>query len=39
VEALEFGTSLILVPFLCDLKNHGIISIVDGASNLALHLG
>jgi hypothetical protein len=25
VEAIEFGTSLILVPLLCDLKNHGII--------------
>jgi hypothetical protein len=25
VEVLEFGTSLILVPLLCVLKNHGII--------------
>jgi hypothetical protein len=24
VEALEFRTSLILVPLLCGLKNHGI---------------
>jgi hypothetical protein len=26
VEALEFGPSPILVPLLCDLKNHGIVS-------------
>jgi hypothetical protein len=26
VEALEFGTSPILVPLLCGLKNHDIIS-------------
>jgi hypothetical protein len=25
VETLEFGTSLILVPLLCGLKNHNII--------------
>jgi hypothetical protein len=25
MEALEFRTSLILVPLLCGLKNHGIV--------------
>jgi hypothetical protein len=39
VEALEFGTSPILVPLLCGLKNHGIIgSALPGGRFLIVNL-
>jgi hypothetical protein len=39
VEALEFGTSPILVPLICGLKNHGIVgSALPGRRFLIINL-
>jgi hypothetical protein len=39
VEALEFGTSPILVTLLCGLKNHGIVgSALPGGRFLIINL-